>query len=66
MNIYKPNVPVVLFEQRVEMLEALSCVDIVRPYPKLEYVSGFKVVHAYIFVISEDWGTNAHNLDVGA
>ena len=66
VNMYKPNVPVVPLEQRVEMLEALSCVDIVRPYHELEYVSGCKAVHADIFVIGEDWGTNAHNLDVDA
>ena len=66
VNLYKRNVPVVPLEQRVEMLEALSCVDIVRPYHSLEYVSGRKAVKADIFVIGEDWGSNAHNLDVDA
>lgn len=66
VNLYKRNVPVVPLEQRVEMLEALSCVDIVRPYHSLEYVSGCKAVKADIFVIGEDWGRNAHNLDVDA
>jgi glycerol-3-phosphate cytidylyltransferase len=66
VNLYKPNVPVVPLEQRVEMLQALSCVDIVRPYHALEYVSGCKAVNADIFVIGEDWGSNAHNLDVNA
>ena len=66
VNLYKRNVPVVPLEQRVEMLEALSCVDIVRPYHSLEYVSGCKAVKADIFVIGEDWGCNAHNLDVDA
>jgi glycerol-3-phosphate cytidylyltransferase len=66
VNLYKPNVPVVPLEQRVEMLQALSCVDIVRPYHELEYVSGCKAVGADIFVIGEDWGSNAHNLDVNA
>ena len=56
VNLYKPNVPVVPLEQRVEMLEALSCVDIVRPYHSLEYVSGCEAVKADIFVIGEDWG----------
>ena len=32
-------VPVIPLDQRVEMLEALDCVDIVRPYHELEYVS---------------------------
>ena len=31
VNSYKPNVPVIPLDQRVEMLEALNCVDIVRP-----------------------------------
>ena len=64
VNMYKPNVPVVPLEQRVEMLEALSCVDIVRPYYQLEYVSGCKEVGADIFVVGEDWGKKPHNLDV--
>ena len=66
VNMYKPNVPVVPLDQRVEMLEALSCVDIVRPYHELEYVSGCKAVNADIFVIGEDWGSNLHNQDVDA
>lgn len=64
VNMYKPNVPVVPLDQRVEMLEALSCVDIVRPYHELEYVSGCKAVNVDIFVVGEDWGSNPHNLDV--
>ena len=66
VNQYKPNFPIIPLEQRVEMLEALSCVDIVRPYHSLEYISGFKAVAADIFVIGEDWGRNSHNLDVDA
>jgi len=66
VNMYKPNVPVVPLDQRVEMLEALSCVDIVRPYHELEYVSGCKAVDVDIFVVGEDWGSNPHNLDVDA
>lgn len=66
VNSYKPNVPVVPLNQRVEMLEALSCVDIVRPYHELEYVSGCRDVNADIFVIGEDWGSNPHNLAVEA
>ena len=64
VNMYKPNVPIVPLEQRVEMLEALSCVDIVRPYYQLEYVSGCKEVDVDIFVVGEDWGKRQHNLDV--
>ena len=64
VNMYKPNAPVVPLEQRVEMLEALSCVDIVRPYYQLEYVSGCKEVDVDIFVVGEDWGKKQHNLDV--
>ena len=66
VNMYKPNVPVVPLEQRVEMLEALSCVDIVRPYHQLEYVSGCKAVGVDIFVVGEDWGKKPHNLDVNS
>ena len=64
VNRYKPNVPVIPLNQRVEMLEALECVDIVRPYHDLEYVSGCKELNADIFVIGEDWGRKPHNLDV--
>ena len=66
VNLYKPNVPVVPLEQRMEMLQALSCVDIVRPYHELEYVSGCKAVNVDIFVVGEDWGSKSHNLDVNA
>jgi glycerol-3-phosphate cytidylyltransferase len=66
VNLYKPNVPVVPLEQRVEMLQALSCVDIVRPYHELEYVSGCKAVNVDIFVVGEDWGKKSHNLAVDA
>ena len=64
VKMYKPNAPIVPLEQRVEMLEALSCVDIVRPYHQLEYVSGCKAVDVDIFVVGEDWGKKQHNLDV--
>lgn len=66
VNSYKPNVPVVPLRQRIEMLEALACVDIVRPYHELEYVSGCRELDADIFVIGEDWGSKSHNLDVEA
>lgn len=66
VNSYKPNVPVIPLRQRVQMLEALDCVDIVRPYHELEYVSGCRELDADIFVIGEDWGSKPHNLDVEA
>lgn len=66
VNSYKPNVPVIPLEQRMEMLKALRCVDIVRPYHELEYVSGCKELKPDIFVIGEDWGDNSHNTDVEA
>ena len=65
-NSYKSNVPVIPLDQRVEMLNALSCVDIVRPYHKLEYVSGCRELDADIFVIGEDWGAKLHNVEVEA
>lgn len=64
VNSYKPNVPVIPLEERMEMLKALSCVDIVRPYYELEYVSGCKALNADIFVVGEDWGRAAHNIAV--
>jgi glycerol-3-phosphate cytidylyltransferase len=64
VNSYKPNVPVIPLDQRTEMLKALRCVDIVRPYHELEYVSGCKAVDADIFVVGEDWGKNPHNVAV--
>jgi cytidyltransferase-like protein len=64
VNSYKPNVPVIPLDQRTEMLKALRCVDIVRPYHELEYVSGCKELNVDIFVIGEDWGKNSHNIEV--
>ena len=64
VNSYKPNEPVIPLDQRVEMLRALRCVDIVRPYFELEYVSACKALSIDVFVIGEDWGRNAHNVAV--
>ena len=64
VNSYKPNVPVIPLDQRREMLEALRCVDIVRPYHELEYVSGCEALDVDIFVVGEDWGKKPHNLAV--
>ena len=64
VNSYKPNVPVIPLDQRMEMLKALRCVDIVRSYHELEYVSGCKEINADIFVIGEDWGNKPHNIAV--
>jgi glycerol-3-phosphate cytidylyltransferase len=64
VNTYKPNVPVIPLDQRAEMLRALRCVDIVRPYHELEYVSGCKELDVDIFVVGEDWGDKPHNIEV--
>ena len=61
---YKRNVPVVPLVQRMEMLKALRCVDIVRPYYELEYTAACKELDVDIFVIGEDWGKASHNLEV--
>ena len=61
---YKHNLPVVPLEERMEMLKALRCVDIVRPYYELEYVSGCKELDVDIFVIGQDWGRQPHNIEV--
>ncbi len=61
---YKRNVPVVPLDQRMEMLKALRCVDIVRPYYELEYVSACNELDVDIFVIGEDWGKATHNIEV--
>jgi glycerol-3-phosphate cytidylyltransferase len=64
VNSYKPHLPVIPLDQRREMLEALQCVDAVRPYYELEYVSACRALNVDVFVIGEDWGTNVHNVDV--
>ena len=64
VNSYKPKVPVIPLDQRAEMLRALRCVDIVRPYHELEYVSACRELNIDIFVIGEDWGNNPHNIAV--
>ena len=62
--LYKPNIPVIPLDQRIEMLKALSCVDIVIPYHELDYLAVCKEVKADIFVIGEDWGSKTHNRGV--
>lgn len=64
VNSYKPNVPVIPLDQRMEMLKALRCVDIVRPYHELEYVSACMELNVDIFVVGEDWGNKRHNTEV--
>ncbi len=64
VNLYKPNIPVIPLHQRMEMLRALRCVDIVRPYHKLDYVTACRELNVDIFVIGEDWGNKPHNLAV--
>ena len=64
VNSYKPNVPVVPLKQRMEMIKALTCVDEVRAYHELEYVSACKELDVDIFVIGEDWGDKPHNIAV--
>jgi glycerol-3-phosphate cytidylyltransferase len=64
VKLYKPNIPVIPLEQRIEMLQALRCVDIVLPYHELDYISVCKEVKADIFVIGEDWGRKPHNIGV--
>jgi cytidyltransferase-related domain len=64
VKLYKPNIPVIPLEQRIEMLQALRCVDIVLPYHELDYIAVCKEVKADIFVIGEDWGRKPHNQDV--
>ncbi|MCF6323625.1 MAG: adenylyltransferase/cytidyltransferase family protein [Gammaproteobacteria bacterium] len=61
---YKFKPPVIPLEQRMEMLKALRCVDIVRPYHELEYTSACKELGVDIFVIGEDWGSKSHNIEV--
>ncbi|MDQ7005092.1 MAG: adenylyltransferase/cytidyltransferase family protein [Ghiorsea sp.] len=61
VKLYKPNVPIIPLEQRIQMLQALSCVDIVLPYHELDYIAICKEVKADIFVIGEDWGKKLHN-----
>ena len=64
VSSYKRNGPIVPLEQRMEMLKALRCVSIVRPYHELEYVSACKELNPDIFIIGEDWGRAKHNTDV--
>ncbi len=64
VNSYKPNIPVVPLKQRMEMIKALKCVDDVRAYYELEYVSACKELDVDIFVVGGDWGDKPHNIAV--
>jgi len=64
VKLYKPNFPVIPLEQRIEMLQALRCVNIVLPYHELDYLSICREVKADIFVIGEDWGSKPYNIAV--
>ncbi len=64
VKLYKPNIPVIPLEQRIEMLLALSCVDVAIAYHELDYIAVCKEVKADVFVIGEDWGKKPHNQGV--
>jgi len=64
VKLYKPSIPVIPLEQRIQMLLALRCVDIALPYHELDYIGVCKEVKADIFVIGEDWGKKLHNQGV--
>lgn len=64
VNSYKPNIPVIPLNQRMKMIKALKCVDDVRVYNELEYVSACKELDVDIFVIGGDWGNKPHNIAV--
>ena len=64
VNRYKSHDPVIPLNQRMEMLKALRCVDIVRPYHELNYVTACMELDVDIFVIGEYWGRKPHNLAV--
>ncbi|WP_457749587.1 adenylyltransferase/cytidyltransferase family protein [Sulfurimonas sp.] len=64
VHSYKPNVPVIPLHQRIQMLQALQCVDEVRGYHELEYVTACKELNVDIFVVGEDWGNKPHNIAV--
>ncbi|MBL4775113.1 MAG: adenylyltransferase/cytidyltransferase family protein [Mariprofundus sp.] len=61
VKLYKPNIPIIPLEQRMQMLLALRCVDIALPYHELDYIAVCKAVKADIFVIGADWGKKPHN-----
>jgi cytidyltransferase-like protein len=50
VQLYKPKAPAIPLEQRIEMLQALRCVDIVLPYHELDYLSVCEEVKADIFI----------------
>ena len=54
VKLYKPNVPIIPLEQRIKMLQALRCVDIVIPYHELDYLTICQQVKADIFVIGQE------------
>ena len=58
-SVYKSSKPVIPLEQRMQMLRALRCVDIVRPYFELEYISGCEALGVDIFVAGEGWGQHS-------
>ncbi len=64
VKLYKPDIPIIPLEQRIQMLLALRCVDVVLPYHELDYIAVCKEVKADIFVIGEDWGKKPHNQGV--
>jgi len=58
----KGRPPIVPFEQRVEMLSALKCVDVVCGYPKLEFIPTLARIKPDVLVVGGQWGKATRHL----
>lgn len=59
----KGQLPIVSLQDRVHLLEALCCVDIVLPYYKLEFLTHLELLKPDILFVGETWGSDTRHVD---
>lgn len=59
----KGKPPIICLEQRVGMLRALKCVDVVVPYYALEFLTHIYHFKPSIFVVGSQWGNLRRHKD---
>lgn len=61
---HKGGVPIIPLEERLEIVKALRCVDVVVPYYDLDFTDILKGFDVDILVVGEDWGKLKEHLKI--
>lgn len=59
----KGRPPVIPHRDRLKMIAAMRCVDVVIPYFALEFITSLEMIRPDILAVSETWGSDARHVD---